>query len=115
MDPPDSFKLDLRAYQKQALQWMVTMEGGEEDARQSLSLHPLYEEYHFPPDPNAKEAQPTQSFYYSPYSGELTLKFPKASKKCRGGILADGEWCLASRLGLTSRSRRDGLGQDHRA
>ena len=29
------------------------------------------------------------SFYYNPYSGELSLEFPTASTSCRGGILAD--------------------------
>lgn len=28
-------------------------------------------------------------FYYNPYSGELSLDFPKASKKSGSGILAD--------------------------
>lgn len=27
-------------------------------------------------------------FYFNPYSGELTLDFPKAERKGRGGILA---------------------------
>ena len=27
-------------------------------------------------------------FYFNPYSGELSLKFPKAEMNCRGGILA---------------------------
>lgn len=27
-------------------------------------------------------------FYFNPYSGELSLKFPKAERSCRGGILA---------------------------
>lgn len=90
-DPPSSFKLDLRPYQKQALGWMVKMEGGEEDARQSLSLHPLYEEYRFPSPIDGPVPVEPEPFFYSPYSGELTLKFPKASKKCRGGILADGK------------------------
>ena len=27
-------------------------------------------------------------FYFNPYSGELSLEFPKAEKKCLGGILA---------------------------
>jgi hypothetical protein len=35
-------------------------------------------------------------FYFNPYSGELSLTFPRAEKKCRGGILA----CVA--LGLVN-------------
>ena len=44
MDPPSSFALTLRPYQKQALKWMVTMEGGLNDARDELTMHPLWEE-----------------------------------------------------------------------
>ncbi|GAA6004576.1 hypothetical protein JCM11491_002156 [Sporobolomyces phaffii] len=80
-DPPDTFSLNLRGYQKQALKWMSSMETGEEEARKSLSMHPLWEKYNFP--------NSTDPFYYNPYSGELSLEFPKASTKCRGGILAD--------------------------
>lgn len=91
MDPPPSFKLELRQYQKQALKWMSGMEGIEGDAAEEgegrqLSMHPLWEEYRFPAS--------VDTFYYNPYSGELSLEFPKASKKCRGGILADGTSAL---------------------
>lgn len=89
MDPPASFKFSLRGYQKQALKWMSTMEGaGEGDARESLSMHPLWEEYRFPHPPNEK-GEEDEAFYYNPCSGELSLEFPKASKSCSGGILAD--------------------------
>lgn len=27
-------------------------------------------------------------FYFNPYSGELSLDFPKAERNCNGGILA---------------------------
>lgn len=27
-------------------------------------------------------------FYFNPYSGELSLEFPRAERNCRGGILA---------------------------
>ncbi|BGP07126.1 DNA helicase rad5 [Rhodotorula toruloides] len=83
-DPPDTFALTLRPYQKQALRWMAAMETGEEQARKSLSMHPLWEKYLFPGSKDEKDC-----FYYNPYSGELSLVFPKASTKCRGGILAD--------------------------
>ena len=29
-----------------------------------------------------------KTFYFNPYSGELSLQFPKVETKCRGGILA---------------------------
>ena len=29
-----------------------------------------------------------KSFYLNPYSGELSLRFPKITRVCRGGILA---------------------------
>ncbi|GAA5955129.1 hypothetical protein JCM3765_003203 [Sporobolomyces pararoseus] len=80
-DAPESFSLNLRGYQKQALKWMSSMETGEEEARKSNSIHPLWETYKFPGSDDL--------FYYNPYSGELSLEFPKASTKCRGGILAD--------------------------
>lgn len=105
MDPPQGFKLDLRTYQKQALAWMHAMEtGSQEGARQIASLHPLYEEYRFPRDPadiDGDEDDITDSagldevqrkerfFYFSPYSGGLSVDYPQASKRCRGGILAD--------------------------
>lgn len=43
MDPPKGFKLKLRKYQKQGLGWMVKMEEGG-DARDEMSMHPLWEE-----------------------------------------------------------------------
>lgn len=88
MDPASSFKLDLRPYQKQALNWMVNMERGDE-AREGMSIHPLWQEYLFPKEPTASDMDPDEHFYYSPYSGEMSLNFPAASKKCRGGILAE--------------------------
>lgn len=44
MDPPSSFSLELRPYQKQALCWMSSMEG-RNDVREELSMHPLWSEY----------------------------------------------------------------------
>src|SRR5882762_10390389 len=29
-----------------------------------------------------------RSFYFNPYSGELSLEFPKTERNCKGGILA---------------------------
>ena len=45
----------------------------------------------FPPEPSADSTDLTmseRSFYFNPYSGELSLEFPKAEVKCPGGILA---------------------------
>ncbi|TKY91034.1 hypothetical protein EX895_001033 [Sporisorium graminicola] len=113
VEPPESFLLTLRPYQKQALGWMKNMEkapghsssqgdegsttqqqGGNSGER-SLSLHPLWEEYEFPLDYDNPEANerlvlsPTRMFYFNPYTGDLSLDFQRASKGSRGGILAD--------------------------
>lgn len=32
---------------------------------------------------------PSRKFYWNPYSGELSLDFPKSENNSRGGILAD--------------------------
>lgn len=103
VEPPVTFALSLRPYQKQALGWMQNMEKpaymrqGKEGQRQDASLHPLWQEYVFPlEDENLgsggdrvynKEAQ--NSFYFNPYIGEMSLEFQPASQGTRGGILAD--------------------------
>ncbi|GAA5896750.1 hypothetical protein JCM6882_005026 [Rhodosporidiobolus microsporus] len=101
-DPPESFALTLRPYQKQALAWLSSMETGEANARRSRSMHPLWERYAFPHSHShsgsgagagnggeGKQRGEGEVFYYNPYSGELSLVFPRASCHCRGGILAD--------------------------
>ncbi|GAC99576.1 DNA repair protein rad5 [Pseudozyma hubeiensis SY62] len=111
VEPPESFLLTLRPYQKQALGWMKNMEkapgqtsSSQEDgstqqngnsSERNLSLHPLWEEYEFPLDydnPQANERlvlSHTRMFYFNPYTGDLSLDFQRASKGSRGGILAD--------------------------
>ncbi|KAA1467782.1 hypothetical protein DENSPDRAFT_770871 [Dentipellis sp. KUC8613] len=91
MDPADTFELTLRGYQKQALYWMRSLEMGLMSAREATAMHPLWNEYRFPAEPvdgiydlTADE----QPFYFNPYSGELSLEFPKTERKCKGGILA---------------------------
>lgn len=32
---------------------------------------------------------PSRKFFWNPYSGELSLEFPRAENTARGGILAD--------------------------
>ncbi|KAJ7103027.1 RAD5-like protein [Mycena belliarum] len=92
MEAPDTFTFTLRGYQKQALLWMHSLELGKMDAREATSMHPLWSQYAFSDldlctrviDLTADE----KLFYFNPYSGELSLDFPKAERKGRGGILA---------------------------
>ncbi|KAG1813188.1 SNF2 family N-terminal domain-containing protein [Suillus subaureus] len=90
MDPPNTFTLKLRGYQKQALMWMHTKESGEISAREAVSMHPLWSEYAFPAEPQDGIIDLTEdekSFYFNPYSGELSLDFPKAERKLKGADL----------------------------
>jgi DNA repair protein RAD5 len=57
---------------------------------QSGSLHPLWEEYRFPPDPWNSSNAVHEKFYMNPFTGEMSLQFKSAESACRGGILADG-------------------------
>jgi DNA repair protein RAD5 len=111
MDPPDTFTLALRGYQKQALMWMHSRESGEVSAREAVSIHPLWSEYAFPAEPQDGIIDLTEDeklFYFNPYSGELSLDFPKAERKLKGGILADemgmGKTIMLSALIHTNRS-----------
>lgn len=111
MEPSDTFTLTLRSYQKQALLWMHSLESGKMDARESTSMHPLWSQYFFPQklDIDGELIDLTtdeKPFYMNPYSGEMSLDFPKAERKCRGGILADemgmGKTIMLSALIQTS-------------
>ncbi|KAI0784921.1 SNF2 family N-terminal domain-containing protein [Abortiporus biennis] len=91
MEPNENFTLTLRPYQKQALFWMHSQETSTTSARADQSLHPLWKEYIFPLEPNDGIIDLTaeeKAFYFNDYSGELSLEFPKAERKFRGGILA---------------------------
>ncbi|KAJ6486097.1 DNA repair protein RAD5 [Mycena vitilis] len=91
MEPPSTFTFTLRGYQKQALLWMHSLELGKMDAREASSMHPLWSQYAFPHPRDGEVIDLTADetpFYFNPYSGELTLDFPKAERKGRGGILA---------------------------
>jgi len=94
MDPAETFVMDLRKYQKQALHWMVGKEKHESADDQEESMHPLWEEYEWPTqDADSMPVPPVEDqtmFYVNPYSGELSLEFPKQEQNCLGGILADG-------------------------
>lgn len=93
-EPADTFSMDLRKYQKQALHWMMSKEKDEKSDKKELSMHPLWEEYSWPiKDMDDKEVPSVvnqSSFYVNPYSGELSLEFPVQEQHCLGGILADG-------------------------
>ena len=92
-EPADSFIMDLRKYQKQALHWMVSKERDEKSDMKGVSMHPLWEEYAWPlkdmDDQQMPEVTDQASFYVNPYSGELSLEFPMQEQHCLGGILAD--------------------------
>ncbi|KAH6917080.1 DNA repair protein RAD5 [Coprinopsis sp. MPI-PUGE-AT-0042] len=117
MEPADTFSMTLRPYQKQALRWMYSLETGAMDAREAASIHPLWSQYYFPHDPSGDEdiidlTAEDKPFYFNPYSGELSLEFPKAETSCRGGILADvgmGKTIMLSALIQTSLPTKDDI------
>lgn len=85
-EPPETFALALRSYQKQALLWMTEMEAARRTCHEA-ELHPLWEEYEFPLAEDADSSN--ERFFYNPYVGDLSLEFQPASRGTRGGILAD--------------------------
>ena len=116
-EPVDSFVMDLRKYQKQALHWMMSKEKDEKSDSKERSMHPLWEEYLWPTKDVDDKDVPTvanqTSFYVNPYSGELSLEFPFQEQHCLGGILADGAF-LIFRCDAFTDNFRNGLGEDHR-
>ena len=97
-EPTGTFVMNLRKYQKQALHWMISKEKDEKSDNREVSMHPLWEEYHWPvkdmDDQELPRVAGQDSFYVNPYSGELSLSFPLQEQHCLGGILADGRHCL---------------------
>ncbi|KAL1302406.1 hypothetical protein AAFC00_002804 [Neodothiora populina] len=93
MQPAETFTMDLRKYQKQALHWLVGKETDQKADHKEQSMHPLWEEYLWPVKDAADQELPQvahqPSFYVNPYSGELSLEFPVQEQNCLGGILAD--------------------------
>ncbi|KAJ4311757.1 DNA helicase rad5 [Fusarium piperis] len=91
-EPAETFAMNLRPYQKQALHWMMAKEKDEKSNREP-SMHPLWEEYTWPlKDVDDKDLPPVEgqpNFYVNPYSGDLSLDFPVQEQHCLGGILAD--------------------------
>ena len=92
-EPAETFAMDLRHYQKQALHWMISKEKDEKDENREISMHPLWEEYAWPTrdmdDKDVLQVVGQDKFYVNPYSGELSLNFPVQEQHCLGGILAD--------------------------
>lgn len=92
-EPADSFIMDLRKYQKQALHWMISKERDEKSDHKDSSMHPLWEEYDWPlkdmEDRDVPSVNGQEHFYVNPYSGEISLDFPVQEQHCLGGILAD--------------------------
>ncbi|KAK4187176.1 DNA repair protein rad5 [Podospora australis] len=92
-EPADTFAMTLRPYQKQSLHWMVTKEKGERNKSRETSMHPLWEEYTWPikdyDDKELPNVADQATFYVNPYSGDLSLDFPRQEQHCLGGILAD--------------------------
>ncbi|KAK5167617.1 DNA helicase rad5 [Saxophila tyrrhenica] len=93
-EPVKTFAMDLRKYQKQALHWMINKETSQgQDHKEQQSMHPLWEEYHWPvkdaEDKDLPAVSGQDTFYVNPYSGELSLDFPVQEQNCLGGVLAD--------------------------
>ncbi|KAG4306347.1 hypothetical protein PORY_000335 [Pneumocystis oryctolagi] len=93
MDPPCSFNLELKPYQKQALYWMVNKELENNSLKGTDTIHPLWQVFHWPLcDEDGKKSNfenADDQFYVNPYSGKLSLEFPKMDYAYCGGILAD--------------------------
>ncbi len=93
-EPADTFAMDLRHYQKQALHWMMGKEKNEKMENKGPSMHPLWEEYDWPAkdvdDVALEEIAGLEHFYVNPYSGEMSIDFPVQEQNCLGGVLADG-------------------------
>jgi DNA repair protein RAD5 len=91
--PADTFTMNLRKYQKQALHWMISKETSQKQDHKDMSMHPLWEEYTWPnkdaDDKDLPVVDGQSCFYVNPYSGELSLDFPVQEQTCLGGVLAD--------------------------
>lgn len=92
-EPADSFAMTLRPYQKQSLYWMMSKEKNESNEERESSMNPLWEEYTWPTqdhdDRELPQVPDQPVFYVNPYSGDLSLDFPRQEQHCLGGILAD--------------------------
>ncbi|KAK1832217.1 DNA repair protein rad5 [Podospora conica] len=92
-EPASTFAMELRPYQKQSLHWMLAKEKDERNEERERTMHPLWEEYTWPTkdhdDKDVPQVPGQTCFYMNPYSGDLSLEFPRQSQHCLGGILAD--------------------------
>ncbi|RYP47813.1 hypothetical protein DL769_011279 [Monosporascus sp. CRB-8-3] len=92
-EPPNTFAMTLRPYQKQSLYWMLRKEKDLKNEVRESSMHPLWEEYSWPTkdadDKDVVQVEGQSKFYVNPYSGEMSLDFPVQEQHCLGGILAD--------------------------
>ena len=92
-EPPDTFSMTLRPYQKQSLHWMMSKEKDQRSEHREISMHPLWEEYVWPTKDHDDKVLPEVAnqpvFYMNPYSGDISLDFPAQEQRCLGGILAD--------------------------
>jgi DNA repair protein RAD5 len=79
IDPAKGMLLQLRDYQRVALEFMSKKERGASSLDSKTSLSPLWLEY---------MSQTQVPFYFNPFTGKLTLQSPK-EEHCTGGILAD--------------------------
>lgn len=117
-EPAESFALQLRPYQKQALHWMMSKEKDERNNREP-SMHPLWEQYQWPTkdvdDQELPQVEEQVHFYVNPYSGDLSLDFPAQEQHCLGGILAD-EMGLGKTIQMLSlvHSHRSQIAQETR-
>jgi DNA repair protein RAD5 len=73
MQPDDRMKLTLRHYQAVGLSFMHSKEA--DTKKNAKNISPLWKEF---------KSQNEETFYYCPYSGELSRKFPQ-EKHCAGG------------------------------
>ncbi|KAJ1423962.1 Zinc finger, RING-type [Sesbania bispinosa] len=78
--PPRTLMCTLKPYQKQALYWMSEIEKGIDVESADRNLHPFWSAYNIC---NGR------TIYVNVFTGEGTIKFPKATQMARGGILAD--------------------------
>jgi hypothetical protein len=83
------------------LRWILC--GQSESTHITWSLLALYLVYRYcfptkPIDGIIDLTAGEQPFYFNAYSGELSLEFPKAEMKCKGGILACAEFCFLLEL-----------------
>ena len=97
---------DLYDYQKQALHWFMCREkadGFGDENREIRKLHPMWAEFIVKIDKPENEIllaelrnldkieyeTPLFTFYFNPFSGQISHEFPGIVEGVRGGILAD--------------------------